>query len=240
MLPPTGSIVVLTGAGISAESGLATFRGAGGLWEGHRVEDVATPEAFARDPVLVHRFYNLRRRQLHDPAIKPNPAHQALARLESEWPGEVLVVTQNIDDLHERAGSRNVLHMHGEIRRVRCVACDAERLWLGDLGTETPCPACGAAASLRPAIVWFGEIPLEMDRIMAALATCDLFLSVGTSGHVYPAAGFVELVRDVGRAHTIEVNLEASAVRSAFAEHRKGPAGTVLPALVEELLAAVR
>ena len=240
MLTPTGSIVVLTGAGISAESGLATFRGAGGLWEGHRVEDVATPEAFARDPVLVHRFYNLRRRQLHDPAIRPNPAHQALARLESEWPGEVLVVTQNIDDLHERAGSRHVLHMHGELRRVRCVACGDERLWLGDLGTETACPACSTAASLRPAIVWFGEMPLEMDRIMAALASCDLFLSVGTSGHVYPAAGFVELVRDVGRAHTIEVNLEASAVRSAFAEHRKGPAGTVLPALVEELLAAVR
>lgn len=240
LLPPTGSIVVLTGAGISAESGLATFRGAGGLWEGHRVEDVATPEAFTRDPVLVHRFYNLRRRQLHDPAIGPNPAHQALARLESAWPGDVLVVTQNIDDLHERAGSRNVLHMHGEIRRVRCVACGAERLWLGDLGTETACPACGTAASLRPAIVWFGEMPLEMDRIMMALATCDLFVAVGTSGHVYPAAGFVELVRDVGRAHTIEVNLEASAVRSAFAEHREGPAGTMLPALVEELLAVVR
>lgn len=240
MLPPSGSIVVLTGAGISAESGLSTFRGAGGLWDGHRVEDVATPEAFARDPALVHRFYNLRRRQLHDPAVAPNPAHLALARLETAWPGEVLVVTQNVDDLHERAGSRNVLHMHGEVRRVRCVACGGERLWLGDLDTETPCPACGAAASLRPAIVWFGEIPLEMDRIMMALATCDLFVAVGTSGHVYPAAGFVELVRDVGRAHTIEVNLEASAVRSAFAECREGAAGTVLPALVEELLAAIR
>jgi NAD-dependent deacetylase len=240
LLPPTGSIVVLTGAGISAESGLATFRGAGGLWEGRRAEEVATPEAFARDPSLVHRFYNQRRRQLHDPAIRPNAAHLALARLEVEWPGSVLVVTQNVDDLHERAGSRAVVHMHGEIRRVRCQACAEERLWLGDLGIETPCPACGAKASLRPAVVWFGELPLEMERIMAALRACDLFVAVGTSGHVYPAAGFVEVVRDVDRAPTIEINLEPSAVRSAFAECRVGPAGTMLPALVEELLAAVR
>ena len=236
-LPSTGSIVVLTGAGISAESGLATFRGAGGLWEGHRVEDVATPEAFRRDPTLVHRFYNQRRRQLHDPAIKPNAAHKALARLEVEWPGEVLVVTQNVDDLHERAGSRRVLHMHGEMRRVRCTACGIERLWLKDLDVETRCPACGTTASLRPAIVWFGELPLEMERIMAALQACHLFIAIGTSGHVYPAAGFVEVVRDVDRAHTIEVNLEPSVMRSAFAECRYGPAGSVVPALVDELLA---
>jgi NAD-dependent deacetylase len=235
-LPPSGSIVVLTGAGISAESGLATFRGAGGLWQGHRAEDVATPEAFARDPALVHRFYNQRRRQLHDPGIKPNAAHQALARLEALWPGEVLVVTQNVDDLHERAGSRRVLHMHGELRRVRCTACGNERLWLGELGVATACPACGAAGGMRPAIVWFGEMPLELDRIMAALQACDLFVAIGTSGHVYPAAGFVELVRDMGRAHTIEVNLEPSAVRSAFAECRAGPAGSLVPALVDELL----
>lgn len=235
-LPPSGSIVVLTGAGISAESGLATFRGAGGLWEGHRAEDVATPKAFARDPALVHRFYNQRRRQLHDPAIKPNAAHQALARLEALWPGEVLVVTQNVDDLHERAGSRHVLHMHGELRRVRCTACGDERLWLGDLGVAAACLACGAAGGMRPAIVWFGEMPLELDRIMAALQACDLFVAIGTSGHVYPAAGFVEVVRDMGRAHTIEVNLEPSAVRSAFAECRAGPAGSLVPALVEELL----
>jgi NAD-dependent deacetylase len=240
LLRPTGSIVVLTGAGISAESGLATFRGAGGLWEGQRAEDVATPEAFARDPAMVHRFYNQRRRQLHDPAIKPNAAHLALARLEAEWPGVVLVVTQNVDDLHERAGSRSVLHMHGQIRRVRCTACLEGRLWLGDLDTLTPCPACGTTTSLRPAVVWFGEMPLEMERIMRALQSCDLFVAVGTSGHVYPAAGFVEVVRDIDRAHTIEVNLEPSAVRSAFAECRVGPAGTVLPALVEELLAGVR
>lgn len=235
-LPPTGPIVILTGAGISAESGLATFRGAGGLWEGHRAEEVATPEAFARDPALVHRFYNMRRRQLHDPAIVPNAAHKALARLEAEWPEEVLVVTQNVDDLHERAGSRNVLHMHGQIRRVRCTACDDERPWLGDLSTGTPCPACAATGSLRPAIVWFGEMPLHMDAIEAALARCRLFVAIGTSGQVYPAAGFVDLVNDVGRAHTIEVNLEASARGSAFAECRSGPATVLVPALVDELL----
>jgi NAD-dependent deacetylase len=239
-LPRTGSIVVLTGAGISAESGLATFRGAGGLWEGHRPEDVATPEAFARDPALVHRFYNQRRRQLHDPAVKPNAAHDALARLEAAWPDEVLIVTQNVDDLHERGGSRQVLHMHGELRRVRCTACGNERLWLGDLGQHTPCPACRALASLRPAIVWFGEMPLKMERIMAALQTCRLFVAIGTSGHVYPAAGFVEIVRDTGRAHTIEVNLEPSAMRSAFAECRIGPAAQLVPTLVEELLQQVR
>jgi NAD-dependent deacetylase len=235
-LPPNGSIVVLTGAGISAESGLATFRGAGGLWEGRRAEDVATPEAFARDPALVHRFYNQRRRQLHDPMIKPNAAHAALARLEALWPGNMLVVTQNVDDLHERAGSRHLLHMHGELRRVRCTGCGDERLWLGDLEVDTACPACGKAGGMRPAIVWFGEMPLGLDRIMAALQACDLFVAIGTSGHVYPAAGFVELVRDMGRAHTIEINLEPSAVRSAFAERRAGPAGSIVPALVDELL----
>ncbi len=237
-IPSTGSIVVLTGAGISAESGLATFRGAGGLWEGHRVEDVATPAAFARDPALVHRFYNLRRRQLDDPAIRPNAAHAALARLQAAWPGEVLIVTQNVDDLHERARSREVLHMHGELRRVRCTACGDERPWTGDVQTGTACPACGSRARLRPAIVWFGEMPLGLERIMAALERCDLFVAIGTSGHVYPAAGFVELVRDLDRAHTIEVNLEPSVMRSAFAECRIGPAGRMVPALVDELLAA--
>jgi NAD-dependent deacetylase len=235
-LPSSGSIVILTGAGISAESGLATFRGAGGLWEGQRVEDVATPDAFIRDPVLVHRFYNLRRRQLHDPAVKPNAAHYALASLERDWPGEVLIVTQNIDDLHERAGSHAVIHMHGQIRRARCTACGDERLWLNDLGVETTCANCGKPGKMRPAIVWFGEMPLELDRIMAALQACDLFVAIGTSGHVYPAAGFVEMVRDTGRAHTVELNLEPSAVRSAFAELRAGQAGKTVPALVDELL----
>lgn len=236
--PRTGPIVILTGAGISAESGLATFRGAGGLWEGHRAEDVATPEAFARDPALVHRFYNMRRRQLHDPSIAPNAAHKALARLEADWPEEVLIVTQNVDDLHERAGSRNVLHMHGQIRRIRCTACGDERLWLNDLGVETPCPACAATACLRPAIVWFGEMPLHMEAIERALASCRLFVAVGTSGNVYPAAGFVDLVKDVGRAHTIEINLETSARTSAFDECRSGEASRLVPTLVDELLEA--
>lgn len=238
-LPRTGAIVVLTGAGISAESGLATFRGAGGLWEGRRAEEVATPAAFMRDPAMVHRFYNQRRRQLHDPAIKPNAAHRALARLEAAWPGELLVVTQNVDDLHERAGSRQVVHMHGELRRVRCTACRHDRLWLGDLDLDTPCPVCGDLASLRPAIVWFGEMPLEIPRIMAALQRCDLFVAIGTSGHVHPAAGFVEVVKEAGSAHTIEINIEPSLRSSTFAEGRTGPASRVVPALVEELLAPV-
>ena len=235
-LPRTGSIVALTGAGISAESGLPTFRGAGGLWEGLKAEEVATPEAFARDPALVHRFYNMRRRQLRDPSIQPNAAHRALARLGREWRGGFVLVTQNVDDLHERAGSHDVLHLHGELRRVRCTACGGERLWLRDLETTTACPACGAAGGLRPAVVWFGEMPLHMERITVALRECALFLAIGTSGNVYPAAGFVALVRDRGRAHTIELNLEPSAVRSDFAEARHGPAGTTVPALVEELL----
>ncbi len=179
-------IVILTGAGISAESGLPTFRGAGGLWEGHRVEDVATPEAFARDPELVQRFYNLRRRALLESGVEPNPAHRALARLEAQWPGEVLLVTQNVDDLHERAGSRNLLHMHGELLRALCLDCQASAAWRQDLGPDSSCPGCGALGSLRPDIVWFGEMPYRMDEVYAALARCELFLAVGTSGQVYP------------------------------------------------------
>lgn len=235
--PTDGLIVVLTGAGISAESGLATFRGAGGLWEGHRVEDVATPEAFARNPALVQRFYNLRRAQLRDPAVRPNAAHRALARLEQEWPGEVLVVTQNVDDLHERAGTKNLIHMHGELLRALCLVCSSSVPWTEDLSPEAVCPSCGREGGLRPDIVWFGEMPYRMDEIYAALARCALFLSIGTSGQVYPAAGFVEVVRESGEAPTIEINLEPSAVRSRFVEHRSGPAGELVPALVEELLA---
>lgn len=231
------SIVVLTGAGISAESGLATFRGAGGLWEGHRVEDVATPEAFARDPALVQRFYNLRRAQLRRADIAPNPAHLALARLERDWPGEVLVVTQNIDDLHERAGSRRLLHLHGELLRARCLRCGASVRWTDDLDAESRCPRCRTIGRLRPDVVWFGEMPYHLDEIHEALAGCSLFLSVGTSGQVYPAAGFVAYVRACGRARTIEINLEPSAVADGFGEHRRGPASVLVPALVEELLA---
>ena len=232
-IPSSASIVVLTGAGVSAESGLATFRDSGGLWEQHRVEDVATPEAFRRNPALVHKFYNLRRAQLG--TVEPNAAHRALARLEQAWPGGVLLVTQNVDDLHDRAGSRNLIHMHGELGKTRCDRCLAVHAWPGDAGTETVCPACGRAGGMRPHIVWFGEMPLEMDRIHEALERCGLFVAVGTSGHVYPAAGFVEYAP--AGAHTLELNLEPSAVSSSFREHRQGPATRLVPEWVEELLA---
>ena len=226
-------IVVLTGAGVSAESGLATFRGPDGLWEGHRVEDVATPEAFERDPALVHRFYDARRAQLE--AVEPNAAHHALARLEREWPGEFLLVTQNVDDLHERAGSRQLVHMHGEHRKGWCLACDQRFAWQGPMGEGASCPACGATGRVRPDIVWFGEMPYEMERIDEALGRCDLFVSIGTSGAVYPAAGFVQTARYCG-ARTLEINLEPSLGSFLFKESRTGPAGTLVPEWVEELL----
>ncbi len=229
-------IVILTGAGISAESGIPTFRGADGLWEGFRLEEVATPEAFAADPVLVQRFYNLRRRRLQEAEVAPNAAHLALARLERALPGKVLVVTQNIDDLHERAGSRNVLHMHGELLKARCLACDGVSAWTGDIEAGSRCPACAAIGRLRPHVVWFGEMPLGMDEIESALGACGLFVAIGTSGVVYPAAGFAALVRRRGRARSIEINVEPSAVRSAFDEHRQGRAGELVPALVEALI----
>ena len=233
------SIVVLTGAGISAESGLPTFRGSDGLWLGWRLEDVATPEAFARQPDVVQRFYDLRRRQLLAPEIGPNPAHRALAELERRWPGPVAIVTQNIDDLHERAGSENLIHMHGELLKARCTACAVVSPWRDDLAAAHRCPACGGADLLRPHVVWFGEMPLELDAIYEALAACDLFIAIGTSGQVYPAAGFVEEVRRHGRAHTVELNLEPSAVDSLFAERRRGPASEVVPRYVDDLLATV-
>jgi NAD-dependent deacetylase len=226
------NIVVLTGAGISAESGLATFRGPDGLWEGHRVEDVCTPEALARDPALVHAFYDARRAKLAE--VVPNVAHAALARLDRDWPGELLIVTQNVDDLHERAGARRMLHMHGALRSALCAACGERRPWDGPMGDHPPCPGCGAA-SLRPDIVFFGEIPYEMDRIEAALATADLFASIGTSGAVYPAAGFVRTARYYG-AHTVELNLDPSAGSIFFDESRMGPASALVPAWVDELL----
>lgn len=232
-------IVVLTGAGVSAESGIRIFRDAGGLWEGQRVEDVATPEAFQRNPVLVHDFYNLRRRQLVHGGLEPNAAHRALVQLEREWPRDVLVVTQNVDDLHERAGARNLVHMHGELRKVRCERCGKTCAWETDLSVETPCVGCRASGGLRPDVVWFGEIPHAMDRIEAALLECGLFLSVGTSGHVYPAAGFVRVAR-AGGAVTAEVNLEPSQNAEWFFEGRYGPATRGVPELVEELLALVR
>ena len=231
-IPKDAPLVVLTGAGISAESGVKTFRDAGGLWEGHRLEEVATPEGFAANPELVHAFYNARRAQLRE--VAPNAAHLALARLEAAWEGPFLLVTQNVDDLHDRAGSRNLIHMHGELRKVRCTNCQRIHRWDGDLGEKTPCPGCERHARLRPHIVWFGERPLEMPRIFDALEGAALFAAIGTSGVVYPAAGFVEAVGP--RCHTVELNLERSAVASAFREHRQGPASQVVARWVEELL----
>jgi NAD-dependent deacetylase len=229
-------IVVLTGAGISRESGLHTFRDADGIWASVSIEDVATPEAFARDPERVHGFYNARRHGLLDPAVGPNAAHFALAALEEHFPGEVLLITQNIDDLHERAGSRNLLHMHGELLKSRCTVCSAVLPCREDLSLDSHCPACASIACLRPHVVWFGEMPLYMDEIYAALDSCDLFLSIGTSGQVYPAAGFVAELRRAGRAHTVELNLERSDGHTLFAEGRYGPATQVVPDYVEELL----
>ncbi|HEY6047609.1 MAG TPA: NAD-dependent deacylase [Sphingomicrobium sp.] len=229
------NIVVLTGAGISAESGLATFRGENGLWEGHRVEDVATPEAFERDPALVHAFYNARREQLDE--VEPNAAHHALARLEAEWPGDFLLVTQNVDDLHERAGSKRLIHMHGENRKGWCLACDERFRWTAPMSTDTQCPLCGAEGRVRPDIVWFGEMPYRMDEIDEALQRCDLFVSIGTSGAVYPAAGYVQTARHCG-AKTLEANLEPSVGSIFFEESRIGPAGELVPRWVNDVLGA--
>ena len=228
------NIVILTGAGVSAESGIATFRGPGGLWEGHRVEDVCTPQALRADPALVHRFYDLRRAALD--TVAPNAAHHALAALDRAWDGELLIVTQNVDDLHERAGAERLLHMHGALRSALCAVCGVREAWAGALPPGSSCAACGAPA-LRPDIVFFGEIPYQMDRIVAAIGDCDLFVSIGTSGAVYPAAGFVEWANDRGAA-TLELNLERSAGSGRFDESRLGPAGELVPAWVAEVLDA--
>ena len=225
--------MVLTGAGISAESGLATFRGPDGLWEGHRVEDVATPEAFRRDPALVHTFYDARRDKLA--TVEPNAAHRALARLDAEWPGDLLLVTQNVDDLHERAGSTRMLHMHGELKKGWCLSCDERFAWQGPMGEGAACPSCQAEGKVRPDIVWFGEMPYDMERIDEALQRCDLFVSIGTSGAVYPAAGFVQTARYRG-AHCLEINLEPSQGSIFFHESRIGAAGELVPHWVTELL----
>lgn len=227
------NIVILTGAGVSAESGLATFRGPDGLWEGHRVEDVATPEAFARDPDLVHKFYDARRAKLD--LVEPNAAHVALARLDSEWPGDLLIITQNVDDLHERAGAKRLLHMHGELTSGWCLACNERFPWTGPMGERASCPVCQVVGRVRPDIVWFGEMPYEMDRIDEALLSCDLFISIGTSGAVYPAAGFVQSARYCG-AHCLEINLEPSQGSIFFDQRRYGPAATEVPRWVDELL----
>jgi NAD-dependent deacetylase len=228
------SIVILTGAGISAESGIKTFRASDGLWENHRIEDVATPEAFERDPSMVLEFYNQRRAPLIAGSVEPNPAHHALARLEADFSGDFLLVTQNIDNLHEQAGSKNLRHMHGEILKKQCTLSGEVFACQSDMSELDQCECCGVTGTLRPHIVWFGEMPLYMDEIMSALSDCDLFLSIGTSGNVYPAAGFVELANRAG-AETVEINLEKSLTASAFDQAIYGKAGEVLPAWVAAL-----
>ncbi len=223
-------IFILTGAGISAESGIKTFRDADGLWEDHRIEDVATPEAFIRNPELVHRFYNLRRRQLFD--VTPNLAHEALASFEKNYSGDFLLVTQNVDDLHERAGSKKLLHMHGQLRSVFCQGCGDRKTWERELSVSEICTYCDQKGSLRPDIVWFGEMPYHMEKIYEFLEKCDLFLSIGTSGQVYPAAAFV---REATDAHKIEINIKASEISHLFDENYWGTAGDEVPKFISTL-----
>jgi NAD-dependent deacetylase len=231
-------VFALTGAGVSAESGLGTFRDPGGIWERFDPMKLATPEAFAADPEGVHAFYNLRRRDLL--ASAPNPAHAALARLEAglaERGGRLWLCTQNIDDLHERAGSARVHHMHGELLKARCTACDAVHPWRDELAVAIPCPACGRTGGMRPDVVWFGEMPVGLEAIETAIEESDLFVAIGTSGSVWPAAGFVEIARACG-VRTAELNLEPSDNARVFDERRYGRAGRIVPGLVEDLLSA--
>lgn len=232
MKPSNGKIVILTGAGISAESGLGTFRDVDGLWSQHRLEDVATPEGFARNPALVQDFYNARRKQAAQ--AKPNPAHIALAHLQNRWPGDVVIVTQNVDALHEAGGATDVLHMHGTLAGALCASCGHRWNAPHTMQVGEPCPACRAPTG-RPDVVWFGEMPYGMDAIFAHLDTADIFAAIGTSGQVYPAAAFVQQAAATG-AHTIELNLDPSAVVSDFAETRFGPASETVPAWVDQLL----
>lgn len=228
-------IVVLTGAGLSAESGLGTFRDKDGIWTRHRIEDVATPEAFARDPDRVHAFYNERRAQAA--SAQPNAAHHALAHLQAQHPGLVTIVTQNVDALHERAGATAV-HMHGELARAMCDACDHRWPAPNVMHRDDPCPACGVRAT-RPDVVWFGEMPYHMDEIAQHLLSCNLFAAIGTSGNVYPAAGFVQEAAHAG-AQTVELNLEPTDLSGLFDEHLAGPASAIVPEWVEAVLAAQR
>jgi NAD-dependent deacetylase len=228
-----GNIVILTGAGLSAESGLHTFRDKDGIWAQYDYRDVATPEGYRRNPELVLNFYNERRRM--NANVQPNVAHSALARLEARYPGKVLIVTQNVDPLHEMAGSKNVIHMHGEIAQALCRGC-GQRFFIGheDLTLDLVCPDCGMEGTLRPDVVWFGEMPYRMEEIYRALTACNLFISVGTSGTVYPAAGFVMEATQAG-AHTVELNLEPSECASAFREAVHGRATEIVPAYVDRL-----
>ena len=231
------NIVILTGAGISAESGLATFRSEDGLWNKHRVEDVATIEAFYRNPDYVHAFYNEMRPELF--AAKPNPAHKAITTLQEKYPAKISVVTQNVDTLHEKAGNKNVYHIHGQINQIRCLNCGHVFETWGEFSSEDVCENCGVAAMLKPNIVFFGEDLLYMDKVDDLLRTCDLFLSVGTSGVVYPAAGFVQIAKMFG-ADTYEFNMEKTSNNRLFDEHIYGPAGTTLPEFVEKMIASIK
>lgn len=232
---PASSIVILTGAGISVESGIASFRDRNGIWARHDWRDYATPEGYAHHPARVLGFYNKRRRALA--GVRPNAAHHALARLESAFGGNFLLVTQNVDDLHESAGSRKLAHMHGELNSALCEACGTRCRWSGDMTIDSRCGTCGTAGRLRPDVVWFGEMPYHMDAIYRALATADLFVAIGTSGHVYPAAQFVEEARAAG-ARTIELNVAESENADAFDERIIGRATETVPAFVDRLLAA--
>jgi NAD-dependent deacetylase len=227
------SIVVLTGAGISAESGIDTFRASDGLWANHPVEEVATPEGFERNPQLVYEFYNTRRQQLLSSAIRPNAAHTALAKFEHHFSGTFLLVTQNVDNLHERAGSRNLLHMHGELLKMRCLNSRLVFDTNADFSFDSHCPCCRSAGNLRPHIVWFGEMPLHMNQINQALEACDLFIAIGTSGNVYPASGFYQTAK-IRKAHTVELNLEATG--SSFDAAHYGLATEVVPRFLASLL----
>lgn len=234
-LPP--GIVVLTGAGISKESGIDTFRDKDGLWNKVNLEEVATLDAWHRDKKKVLDFYNETRKTFRGANIRPNAAHSALARLEQKYDGEVTIVTQNIDPLHEMAGSRKVLHMHGRDGEIRCMKCGTVSELDIDLTPELVCAVCKSVGELRPNIVWFGEMPMHMDEIGEALGRCGLFLSIGTSGEVYPAAGFVlQVRRRRPRARAVELNLEPSGNQSLFHEHIYGPATKIVPAYVERIL----
>jgi NAD-dependent deacetylase len=228
------NIVILTGAGISAESGVPTFRASDGLWEGHRIEDVATPEAYARDPETVLNFYNQRRSALKK--VQPNKAHHALAELERHFHGHVMLITQNVDDLHERAGSKNIIHMHGELLKIHCARCTCIEVWDQPQTLKDTCRACGEIGRMRPDIVWFGEMPYQMDQINDALQACDLFMVIGTSSQVYPAAGFIETVRYINHAYTVELNLDSTQSSARFHDSRLGPATRLVPEFVNDIL----
>ena len=228
------NIVILTGAGISAESGLKTFRDNDGLWENHRVEEVATPEAFEQNPSLVYRFYNARRAQLQQDDVNPNAAHEALAKLEKAFGSNLMLVTQNVDDLHERGGSQSVYHMHGTLLSARCAISQQTFDWSDSFDHTTKCPCCNRV-TLRPDIVWFGEMPMYMEEIYDALSKADVFIAIGTSGNVYPAAGFVQIAKESG-AHTIEANLEPGVTNALFDESLTGPASHIVPQWVDQLI----